>query len=100
MHNNESSRSGKKVTHFCESDLVASEDEDIQDDVLSQHTLDEGIVVFLGISKVGNVLSFAQLLWRTHLLFKIGSNSHSWTSRARIANQVYNPSGQGGNFSH
>jgi NAD(P)H-hydrate repair Nnr-like enzyme with NAD(P)H-hydrate epimerase domain len=59
MHNDEPPRSSKEITHFSESDLVASEDENVQDDVLSQYALDERVVVFLGIGEVGDVLALA-----------------------------------------
>lgn len=100
MHDHKASRCSKELAHFGEAYFVAGKDEYVQYNVLSQHTLDEGIIVFFGISKVRNVLTFTQFLWRAHLLLEVRSYSHSRTSCARVSHQIYYSGGQSGNFGH
>lgn len=77
MHDHEASRSSKELTHFSEAYLVASENEDVEDNVLGHHALDVGVVIFFSISEVRNVLTLTQFLWRTHLLLEVRPNRYS-----------------------
>lgn len=88
VHHHEATRSGKKLAHFSKSYLIACEDEDIESDVFAENALYEGIIIFLCIGEMGNVLALAQLLRRSHLFLKIGPNRNSRASRTGISNQI------------
>lgn len=48
MHNHIPSRSAEEITHLGEADLIACEDEDIQDDIPTQYSLHEGVIILFG----------------------------------------------------
>lgn len=59
MHDHEAACRGEQLAHLSESYFVASEDEDVKDDVLGNSALDEGVVVLLGAGEVFYVLPLA-----------------------------------------
>lgn len=89
MHDDESSRTDEKLTHFSEADFIEGEDEDIEHYMFIHDSLDERVVVVLGACEVFDVLASAQLLGRSHLFFEICGNGNSWTDCAGIAHLVY-----------
>jgi hypothetical protein len=62
VHDDVAAGGGEEVTHFGEADLVAGEDEHVEDEVAGEHALHEPVVVLLGGCKVLDVFALAQLL--------------------------------------
>ena len=57
MHDGESSRGKEEVTHLSKSHFIASEDKDVENDLLGHHSFDEGIVVVFGTCEIFDVLT-------------------------------------------
>ncbi len=87
MHGNQPPRVDDQLPHFSQPKLLQNEAEHIDNDFLVEHPLLHVIIVLLGLPIVLCVLAIHHLLYRPHLLFKVGADDCPRAEGARPSDQ-------------